>query len=89
MDDTKDKEILDELLENINGGRALTQAEGKVLFSEMQSAKKTLGEEEYKSYYNALCKYVKYIQSLPADAPEHIFNYDCYDGESYDPGRIN
>lgn len=89
MNDLKDNEILDELLENINGGKALTQAEGKVLFSEMLNAKNTLSEDEYKRYYDALCKYVKYINSLPADAPEHIFNYACYDGESYDPGRIN
>lgn len=82
------KELPDELLDIVNGGRVLTSGESRDLFVKLNDAKNNMLNEEYRRYNAAIRKYVFYISLLPDNAEEQLFNYDYYNGETYDPGNI-
>ena len=81
-------ELPDELLDIVNGGRVLTSGESRDLFVKLNDAKNNMRDEEYRRYNAAIRKYVFYISLLPDNAEEQLFNYDYYNGETYDPSNI-
>lgn len=81
-------ELPDEVLDIVSGGRVLTSGESRDLFVKLNDAKNNLPDEEYRRYNAAIRKYVFYISLLPDNAEEQLFNYDYYNGETYDPNNI-